>query len=117
MRAHYSDGTDRDVTSLALFLTSNEGSAKIKDGVITTGQRGEAFVMARFATFTVGTQVIVIPKGLKYEWPKIEERNFVDQLVDDKAAQPAHHAERGVQRRDLPAPRVHRHHGHAADGG
>ena len=85
VRVHYSDGTDRDVTSLALFLTSNEGSAKIsKDGVITTGTRGEAFVMARYATFTVGTQVIVIPKGLKYEWPKVEERNFIDQLVDDK---------------------------------
>ena len=85
VRAHYSDGTDRDVSSLALFLTSNEGSAKIdKDGMITTGQRGEAFVMARFATHTVGSQVIVIPKELKYEWPQIEERNFVDQFVDQK---------------------------------
>ena len=27
--------------------------------------RGEAFVMARFATFTVGSQVIVLPKGLQ----------------------------------------------------
>ncbi len=84
VRAHYSDGTDRDVTSLALFLTSNDSSAKIKDGVITTGQRGEAFVMARFATFTVGAQVIVIPKNLKYEWPQVEERNFIDKLVDAK---------------------------------
>jgi hypothetical protein len=84
VRAHYSDGTDRDVTNLALFLTSNEGSAKIKDGLITTGQRGEAFVMARYATFTVGAQVIVIPKDFKFEWPQVEERNYVDQLVDDK---------------------------------
>ena len=84
VRAHYSDGTDRDVTESALFLTSNESSAKIADGIITTGQRGEAFVMARFATYTVGTQVIVIPKDLKYEFPKIEQRNFVDQLVDEK---------------------------------
>lgn len=85
VRAHYSDGTDRDVTNLALFLSSNDSSAKIgKDGTITTGQRGEAFVMARFATYTVGAQVIVIPKGLKYEWPKIEERNFIDKLVDEK---------------------------------
>lgn len=84
VRAKYSDGTDRDVTPLALFLTSNEGSAKIKDGLITTGQRGEAFVMARFATFTVGTQVIVIPKDLKYEWPKVAQRNYVDELVDEK---------------------------------
>jgi hypothetical protein len=84
VRAHYSDGSDRDVTSLALFLSSNDGSAKLKDGVITTGVRGEAFVMARYATFTVGAQVIVIPKGLKYEWPKTEERNFIDELVDSK---------------------------------
>ena len=85
VRAHYSDGTDRDVSNLALFLTSNEGSAKIdKDGTITTGQRGEAFVMARFSTHTVGTQVIIIPKELKYEWPTVDERNFVDQFVDQK---------------------------------
>ena len=85
VRAHYSDGTDRDISNLAVFLTSNESSAKIdQSGNISTGQRGEAFVMARFATHTVGSQVIVIPKALKYEWPPIEERNFVDQFVDQK---------------------------------
>ncbi|MDB6152308.1 MAG: hypothetical protein JWL90_761 [Chthoniobacteraceae bacterium] len=85
VRAFYSDGTDRDVSTLALFLTSNESSAKVaNDGTITTGQRGEAFVMARFATFTVGSQVIVIPKALEYQWPPVEERNFVDVLVDQK---------------------------------
>jgi Protein of unknown function (DUF1553)/Protein of unknown function (DUF1549) len=85
VRAHYSDGSERDVTNLALFLTSNEGSAKIsKEGLITTGSRGEAFVMARFSTHTVGTHVIVIPKDLKYEWPKVAETNFVDTLVDEK---------------------------------
>ncbi len=85
VRAHYSDGSDRDVTSLALFLTSNESAVKIdKEGALTTGQRGEAFVMARFATFTVGAQVIVIPKDLQYQWPKIPEYNFVDELVDGK---------------------------------
>ena len=85
VRAHYSDGSDRDVTDTALFLTSNEGSAAIdKEGVITTGQRGEAFVMARFSTYTVGAQVVVIPKELKFEWPKVEERNFIDEYVDAK---------------------------------
>jgi hypothetical protein len=85
VRAKYADGTDRDVTQMALFLSSNEGSAKIdKEGVITTGQRGEAFVMARYFTFTVGAQVIIIPKGLQYTKPKLEERNYVDQLVDAK---------------------------------
>jgi hypothetical protein len=85
VRAKYSDGTDRDITSMSVFLSSNDGSAKIdSEGVITTGQRGEAFVMARFHTFTVGTQVIVIPKGLQYSKPKVEEWNYVDQLVNAK---------------------------------
>src|SRR5207249_1289569 len=79
VRAKYSDGTDRDVTSLALFLSNNDNSAKISaDGEVTAGQRGEAFVMARFATFTVGSQVIVLPKGLKFNFPKVEEKNYVD---------------------------------------
>ncbi|HZU35308.1 MAG TPA: DUF1549 domain-containing protein, partial [Gemmataceae bacterium] len=83
--ATYSDGTVRDVTPLALFLSNNETSAKIDaDGAVTAGDRGEAFVMARFATFTVGSQIIVLPKGLKFEWPKVAETNYIDKLVDAK---------------------------------
>ena len=85
VRAHYSDGTERDVTHLALFLSNNENSALISpDGLITAAKRGEAFVMARFATFTVGSQVIVIPKGLNYRFPDLPEYNYIDQLVDAK---------------------------------
>jgi len=70
VRAHYSDGTERDVTRWALFLSNNENSATISpDGLVTAAKRGEAFVMARFATFTVGAQVIVIPKNLEYTFP------------------------------------------------
>ena len=83
--AHYSDGTDRDVTSLALYMSNNDPSAKIADdGKVTAGARGEAFVMARFATFTVGSQVIVIPKNLKYQFPDVPEYNYIDTLVDAK---------------------------------
>jgi hypothetical protein len=85
VRAHYSDGTERDVTHWALFLSNNENSATISpDGLVTASKRGEAFVMARFATFTVGSQAIVIPSGLKYEPPKLPEYNYIDELVDAK---------------------------------
>jgi hypothetical protein len=83
--AKYSDCTDRDVANLALFLSNNDAAAKINpDGVVTAGNRGEAFVMARFATFTVGSHVVTVPKGLKYEWPATPENNYVDTLVNDK---------------------------------
>jgi hypothetical protein len=83
-RAVYSDGHDRDVTSLAVFSTNNDNSVPISaDGLATAAARGEAFVMARFETHTVGSQVIVLPRELQYERPA-PSGNYVDQLVGDK---------------------------------
>ncbi|MBM3845090.1 MAG: DUF1553 domain-containing protein [Verrucomicrobia bacterium] len=83
--ASYSDGTRRDVTSLSLFMSNNETSASIDaHGRVKAGQQGEAFVMARFGPFTVGSQIIVIPKGLDYRWPGIPERNYIDTLTFNK---------------------------------
>ena len=66
VRAKYSDGTDRDVTNLAFFSSNNETSAEIaQTGLVTAHARGEAFIMARFDTHTVGSQFIVLPKGLQ----------------------------------------------------
>jgi hypothetical protein len=86
VRAKYSDGTDRDVTSLAVFSSNNDVSAKVSDtGVITAAQRGEAFVMARFDTFNVGAQIIVVPKDLPYKWPEqIAEYNYIDTHINAK---------------------------------
>jgi len=88
VRAKYSDGSDRDVTSLALFLSSNDTSASISpEGVITAGARGEAFVMARFSTYTVGSQFVVLPKGLEWEEKQNPKRNYIDELVQAKLKQ------------------------------
>ncbi|MDB4614238.1 DUF1549 domain-containing protein [bacterium] len=85
VRAHYSDGTSRDVTSLAFFSTNNETSAEVSQkAMVTAHERGEAFIMARFETHTVGSQFIVLPKGLKYEDPKTPEYNYVDTLTHNK---------------------------------
>lgn len=85
VRAKYADGTDRDVTSLAYFSSSNETSAEInQSGVVTAHERGEAFIMARFETHTVGSQFIVLPKGLEYTDPQTPEFNYIDTLVHNK---------------------------------
>ena len=85
VKARYSDGGERDVTHLAVFLSSNDSSAKIaKDGVVTAGERGEAFVMARFSTFTVGSPMIVLPKDYQFQWQTQPENNYIDKLVDAK---------------------------------
>src|SRR5207253_7258817 len=66
------------------FLSNNDTSAPITaDGLVTAAVRGEAFVMARFETHTVGNQVLVLPKGLQYAAPAITG-NYIDELVGEK---------------------------------
>ena len=79
--AHYSDGTDRDVTDLAVFISNNDSAAKVSDeGVVSATGPGSAFVMARFDQFTQGASIIVRP-GTKFEFPDIPAHNFIDELV------------------------------------
>jgi len=85
--ATYADGTTRDVTRLAAFSTNNPTTASIDDiGNVTAGARGEAYVMARFDTHTVGSQVLVLPKELQYTAPAITG-NYIDELVGKKLQQ------------------------------
>lgn len=86
VRATYSDGTDRDVTTLSTFSTSNENSVKIEasEGLATSDQRGEAFLLARFHTFTEGSQAIVVPAGLDYQREEYPPFNYIDDHVAEK---------------------------------
>ena len=85
VRAKYSDGSTRDVTGLAYFLSNNDTSAKVtQEGVVSAGARGEAFIMARFDTFTVGSHFIVLPKNLEFQSPEVVENNYVDTLINEK---------------------------------
>jgi hypothetical protein len=86
VRAVYSDGTDRDVTTLSRFSTSNDNSVAIKanEGTAASKNRGEAFLLARFHTFTEGSQAIVVPADLKYTRPEVRPFNYVDNHVLEK---------------------------------
>ena len=86
--ANYSDGTDRDVTSLAYFLSNNDNSATVDhNGMVTAHKRGEAFITARFDTHTVGTPFVVVPKDLGFAWEEEPENNYVDTLTNLKLQQ------------------------------
>ena len=84
--ATYSDGATRDVTNLAYFSTNNDNSASVsQNGVVTAANRGEAFVMARFDTHTVGSDFIVLPKDVQFQWPEsIKPHNYIDEKIHDK---------------------------------
>lgn len=89
IRAHYSDGTDRDVTDLAILRTSNEVSAAItEDRRVRSGTPGEAFVTASYDVHTVGVAVTTLPDSRAKQWvdkASVEHpANYIDELVEQK---------------------------------
>jgi len=86
VRAQYSDGSDRDVTTLSSFSSSNDNSATIDrhKGVATSKNRGESFLLARFDNFTEGSQAIIIPEKTDYVRPQIAADHYIDAAVFSK---------------------------------
>lgn len=83
--ARYSDGKERDVTNLAVFQTNNEPVAAVSaDGEIIAGERGEALVTARFASFTVGAQTIVVSQDSEFSFPETSGGNYIDGHIEAK---------------------------------
>ena len=84
VRAHYADGTDRDVTHLATFMSSNAPAATVAaDGRVTAVARGESQVLARFDAYTVGTPIIVTPTDAPL--PEFSPTDhYVDQRINAK---------------------------------
>jgi hypothetical protein len=82
--AKYSDGSSRVVNRLALYFSNNKSTADIDaQGNVTAGKRGDTFVFARFARYTVGAEIMVLPPG-RFAWPKTPVNNYIDELVDAK---------------------------------
>lgn len=85
VRALYSDGSDRDVTDLSVLSSSDDLVVTMDgQGVATAKGRGEAYLMARFGSFAVVSQVIALPAGLQMEWPGVTPYNYIDEMIFTK---------------------------------
>jgi hypothetical protein len=83
--AHYSDGTDRDVTDLAILSSVDESLISIdEDGLATAGKRGEAYLMARFSTFAVVSKIITIPTDEPVLAQPLPPKNYIDEFIYTK---------------------------------
>ena len=88
VRAVYADGSDRDVTSLAIWSSNDDGTAAIaRDGRATGGRAGEAAILARFGGFAALAQVQVLADDRPWTWPAVPAANFVDEHVHRKLQQ------------------------------
>lgn len=84
--AEFSDGSRRDVTRQAEYVSNLEPVAIVSDDglVETVGECGEATVMARFMGY-VGVFRAIVPHGKPLaEIPNFTPANYVDQLAAEK---------------------------------
>ncbi|MCS6866659.1 MAG: DUF1549 domain-containing protein, partial [Gemmata sp.] len=89
--AHYSDGTQHDVTRLAQFSSSDSVYASVSpEGVIKAGPiPGEAAIMARYAEkFAICSVLIPRPQPVEPSvYEKLPRQNFIDELIWKKLQQ------------------------------
>ncbi|MEX0726681.1 MAG: DUF1549 domain-containing protein [Planctomycetaceae bacterium] len=85
VKAHYDDGSVRDVTRDAVFDTSNFETATVsKTGLVKGVRRGEAAALVRYEGQYAAAPVTVIGERPGYEWRSSPEFNYVDTLVNQK---------------------------------
>ncbi|MGD9720140.1 MAG: DUF1549 and DUF1553 domain-containing protein [Pirellulales bacterium] len=87
VRAHYSDGSTRDVTRLTDFQANEPGVVSLSGSTITAGpSAGEATLMIRYMNH-VSTWNAAIPLAGSVDdefYQKLPRANFIDGLVWDK---------------------------------
>ena len=80
--AHYTDGTTRDVTKLAIFNVNTDGVAEVTDvGHVTAQGLGESAVVARFERKFAAARLIVLNRKPDFKPTPVPTEHFIDQHV------------------------------------
>ena len=81
--ADYADGSQREVTELAVLSSSDDLTVTIgEDGQAEPIDHGEAYLMALYGAFAVVSQVMVVPDADSFEWPDdATPANYIDEHV------------------------------------
>lgn len=82
---HYDDGSMRDITKLADYLSSDEAVATVDaDGFVVSRERGETTVLVRYLDKMETTALTFLADVPGFKWPAPSESNYVDKLVFEK---------------------------------
>jgi hypothetical protein len=82
VRAHFSDGGQRDVSHLVKFSSSDEAIAQVtSDGLVTGQRRGEAAILCRYEHLVGSARFTFLDPVPEFRWPSPVARNYVDQHV------------------------------------
>ncbi len=85
VQARYSDGSLRDVTRFAAFLSNDKEIARVDDsgGVTIGGLTGQGVIVARYMGFVADSQVLVPADRVlpAEEYASLTRNNFIDDLA------------------------------------
>ncbi len=88
MVAHYTDGSQRDVTQLASYSSSNMNVATVSEsGLVTASQRGEAAILVRVLEHFEALPLMFVEDVPSFRWNDQPIFNPIDELVDCKLRQ------------------------------
>ncbi len=86
--ARFSDGSTRDVTSIARYQSQNDAVATVDDaGVVTTKQSGESAVMVSYGGEVKVARFLVPYPTAPIAFEKLPRANYIDDLVYRKLSQ------------------------------
>ena len=86
--AHFSDGSVRDVTQLAVYSSSDEAVAAVDErGFVVGKDRGEAAILVRYLEHIESCFITFIRDVDGYQWSNPPTHNYIDELVDAKLRQ------------------------------
>ncbi len=86
--AHYTDGSVRDVTELAVYTSSDEAVASVTEAGLVVGKdRGEAAIIVRYKEFIESSFVTFVRDIEGFAWTNPPTNNYIDEAVDAKLQQ------------------------------
>lgn len=82
VKATFDDKTNRDVTSMAVYETSNFDAEVGEGGLVSAvAKEGETTILVRFLDQKVPVRVTIIPKRESFVWSNPTGKNLVDQHI------------------------------------
>ena len=85
-RAIFSDGSQRDVSSVAVYDPANFLLTVSPEGLVTSLRPGETTVNVRFLDKQMPVRLAFVPKRPNFKWIQPPVHNFVDEQIFSKLA-------------------------------
>jgi len=87
VRAQFSDGTESDASSLAVYESANNLATIDHDGVVSLPRAGETTILVRYLEKQAAVRLALVPERTGWKWRAPRPATYIDKLVFRKLEQ------------------------------